>query len=130
MSAAWFVGSGYMVVAVGKGVPERTLTMLRKAPTAEASLLGGPVGRRAAELLPSDEVIAYELTNGPSLVKLFNQAMLTTFERDADPDDAVKMKALWPTEAEWEGAVGISVAGVVVNKHGIVYRSAADLPPP
>lgn len=130
VSAAWFVGSGYMVVAVGKGVPERTLTMLRKAPTAEASLLGGPVGRRAAELLPSDEVIAYELTNGPSLVKLFNQAMLTTFERDADPDDAVKMKALWPTEAEWEGAVGISVAGVVVNKHGIVYRSAADLPPP
>ena len=130
IDGGWFIGDGYMVLAVGKGVPERTLAMLRSPPKAEQSLLGSGVGRRAAELVPADDVTAYEIANGRSLVQLFHRAMLASLDDESDQDDAAKIRALWPSEKQWEGTFGVSVSIVTATPEGVVYRSAGELPPP
>lgn len=130
VSGGWFIGDGTMVVALGKGVPERVLAMLRSPPKVDASLLGSSVGRRAAELIPGDDAVAYEITNGPSLVKVFHRAMLASMEEESEKSDAEKIRSLWPSEKEWEGTLGVSVSVVTVTKDGVIYRSAGDLPPP
>jgi hypothetical protein len=127
--AGWFVGEGYMVAAIGKGVAERTLSMLRNPPRGEGGLLGSVIGRKAAELLPRDEAVAFELTDGPTMFKYFNVAMKKALD-EAKDEEARRLKEIWPTDKELEGAVGVGVSAIMVDRNGLTYRSAAEMPPP
>ena len=40
-----------------------------------------------------------------------------------------KIKGLLPTDDELEGVLGVGVGQAVVNQHGLLYRSAIELPP-
>jgi hypothetical protein len=125
----WFIGDGVMMVAIGKGVTERTLSMLRTPPQADASLAGSPIAARAAELLPPQDAIMYDLTNGPTLLKLINEAISSAMNDPNDPASK-KLKPIWPEEKELEGSIGVSVSAATINDAGFTYRGASDLPPP
>jgi len=127
--AGWFIGDGVMMVAIGKGVTEKTLSMLRAPPQADASLAGSRIAARAAELLPPQDAIMYDLTNGPTLLKLINEAVSSALNDPNDPASK-KLKPIWPDEKELEGSVGVSVSAATVNDAGFTYRGASDLPPP
>ncbi|MCE9604844.1 MAG: hypothetical protein K8U03_08080 [Planctomycetia bacterium] len=125
----WFIGDGTMVVAIGKGVTEKALSMLRTPPQAGASLAGSPIATRAAELIPPQDAITYDLTNGPTLLKFFNQTIVTAMETSEEPTTK-KLKPVWPSDKEWEGSIGVSVSVTTVNEAGLTHRSVSDLPPP
>lgn len=128
-NGGWFIGDGKMILAVGKGVTEKTLTMLRTPPKADASLAGSPIAARAAELIPPQDAITYDLTNGPSIMKFAYQAALESIENNEDPK-MKKLKGIFPTEKELEGAVGVSVSVTTIGDAGLTHRSVSDLPPP
>lgn len=125
----WFIGDGVMVLAIGKGVTEKTLSMLRTPPQAEASLAGSRIAARAAELLPPQDAIMYDLTNGPTLLKLINEAISSAMNDPNDPASK-KLKPIWPEEKELEGSIGVSVSAATISDAGFTYRGASDLPPP
>jgi hypothetical protein len=127
--AGWFIGDGYMVAAIGQGVAERTLAMLRNPPRVEGALLGSKIGRKAAELLPRGETIAFELTDGPTMFKYFNVGMKKALD-EAKDEETRRLKEIWPTDTELEGAVGVGASAITVDRNGLTYRSAAEMPPP
>lgn len=128
-SGGWFIGDGQMVLAIGKGVTEKTLSMLRTPPKADASLAGSPIAARAAELIPPQDSIMYDLTNGSTLLKVFTEAMAASMENEADPL-AKKLKPIWPSTKELEGLIGVSVSTATVSEAGFTHRNVSDLPPP
>jgi hypothetical protein len=125
----WFIGDGKMILGMGKGVTEKTLAMLRTPPKADASLAGSPIAARAAELIPPQDSITYDLTNGPSIMKFAYQAAIE--QVDASPDPKLKkLKPVFPSEKELEGAIGVSVSVTTIGDAGLTHRSVSDLPPP
>jgi len=125
----WFIGDGKMILGMGKGVTEKTLAMLRTPPKADASLAGSPIAARAAELIPPQDSITYDLTNGPSIMKFAYQAAIE--QMDASPDSKLKkLKPVFPSEKELEGAIGVSVSVTTIGDAGLTHRSVSDLPPP
>jgi hypothetical protein len=79
--------------------------------------------------LPPTASITYDLTDGAGLVNFANGVMQRAFDDPADPD-AAKLKKLWPTAAELQGTIGVSVSAVTVENEGLVYRSILELPSP
>jgi len=128
-SGGWFIGDGQMVLAIGKGVTEKTLSMLRTPPKADAALAGSPIAARAAELVPPQDSIMYDLTNGSTLLKVFTEAMAASMENETDPL-AKKLKPIWPSKRELEGLIGVSVSTATVSEAGFTHRNVSDLPPP
>lgn len=125
----WFIGDGKMILGMGKGVTEKTLAMLRTPPKADASLAGSPIAARAAELIPPQDSITYDLTNGPSIMKFAYHAAID--QLDASPDPKLKkLKPILPSEKELEGAIGVSVSVTTTSDAGLTHRSVSDLPPP
>lgn len=129
MSGSWFIGNGYMVVALGKGVTEKVLANLRSTPRTDESLRGTDYAKRAAELLPAAGTLTYDLTDGAGLLRFTNQIMQRAFA-DITDTAAAKLKLIWPTEQELEGTIGVSASAVTVDGNGLTYRSVLDLPSP
>lgn len=125
----WFLGDGNMVLAFGQGVTERTLAMLRNPPRTADSLAGGPLARRAAELVPQQPAWTYDITNGPTALRLLNEAVLATFAESKDPSVA-KLKDAWPSQDELEGVIGVSAAVTEADADGLKHLSVSDLPAP
>jgi hypothetical protein len=128
-SGGWFIGNGYMVVAMGRGVTERVLANLRSTPRSDETLRNAPHARRAAELLPPAGAITYDLTDGAGLLHFADTVMRRAFA-DANDDDAAKLKSLWPSEEELSGTIGVSVSATTVDADGVTYRSILELPSP
>lgn len=118
-----------MVLAFGQGVTERTLAMLRNPPRTADSLAGGPLARRAAELVPPQAALTYDITNGPTALRLLNEAVLATFAESKDPSMA-KLKEAWPSQEELEGVIGVSAAVTQADANGLTHVSVSDLPAP
>ena len=125
----WFLGDGNMVLAFGQGVTERTLAMLRNPPRTADSLAGGPLARRAADLVPPQAALTYDITNGPTALRLLNEAVLATFAESKDPSMA-KLKEAWPSQEELEGVIGVSAAVTQADANGLTHVSVSDLPAP
>lgn len=125
----WFIGDGKMIVGIGKEVTEKTLTMLRTPPQADASLAGSPIAARAAELIPAQDSITYDLTNGPSIMKYAYSTAVDAVDASTDPR-VKKLKPAFPSEKELDGAIGVSVSVTTISESGLTHRSVSDLPPP
>jgi hypothetical protein len=128
-SGGWFVGDGKMVLALGKGVTERTLAMLRNPPQTADSLAGGDLARRAAELVPQQPGLAYEITNGPTALRFLNQAAMEMLAGTED-EALKKLREVWPTQEELDGVVGVSASASRADGNGLTHVSVSDLPAP
>jgi hypothetical protein len=129
LSAGWFIGNGYMVLAMGQGITEKVLANLRSTPRSSETMRATAFAKRAAELLPPTGVLTYDLTDGAGLVRFTDSVMQRAFA-DISDDDAAKLKKLWPTADEWQGTIGVSVSATSLDAKGLTYRSALDLPSP
>lgn len=128
-SGGWFIGNGYMTLALGRGVTERVLANLRSTPRSDETLRNAPHARRAAELLPPTGAITYDLTDGAGLLHFADTMMRRAFAEATD-EDAAKLKQLWPNEEELSGTIGVSVSATTVDADGVTYRSILELPSP
>lgn len=129
LHGSWFIGNNYMVLSMGKGVTEKVLANLRSTPRTDESLRGTDFAKRAAELMPPAGAVSFDLTDGAGLARFANTVMQRAFA-DVTDSSAAKLKQLWPTPQEWEGAIGVSASAVTVDANGIQYRSLLDLPSP
>jgi len=129
LSGGWFIGNGYMLLAIGKGVTEKALSNLRSTPRNDEALRNMPHARRAAELLTPATSITYDLTDGAGLLNFADGVMRRAFA-DASDADAAKLKSIWPTREELQGTIGVSVSAVSVDVDGVTYRSILELPSP
>ncbi|HEX7450406.1 MAG TPA: hypothetical protein VF306_22790 [Pirellulales bacterium] len=144
-----FLAAGHLVVGVGANVSESLLSVLRTPPEAAAAMRTSGVVERARSLLPPEKCLSYSLAGGStgadlrqefislidqlaSPVHLVNSATPFPGGSDAANPEATaffsKLKELLPTEAELEGAVGVSVDQTIVNEQGLLMQSALELP--
>ncbi len=135
--AAFYVGRGHLVVAVGEGVLEKTLAAIRTPPQGDTSLRESDVPRRAAELLPARPARVYGVSDatrtGGSL------GMLRDLAEALEPDDIddesmrgafVALKELLPSAREMEGMFGIGTTLLRMTDDGLLYETAWEMPAP
>ncbi len=135
--AAFFVGRGHLVMAVGEGVLEKTLAAIRTPPQGETSLRESDVPRRAAELLPARPARGYGVSDatrtGGSL------GMLRDLAEATEPDDIedeslrgvfVGLKELLPSAREMEGMFGIGTTLIRMTDDGLLYETVWEMPAP
>jgi hypothetical protein len=135
--AAFYVGRGHLVMAVGEGVLEKTLAAIRTPPQGDTSLRESDVPRRAAELLPARPARGYGVSDatrtGGSI------GMLRDLAEAMEPDDIedesmrgafVAFKELLPSAREMEGMFGIGTTLLRMTDDGLLYETAWEMPAP
>ena len=147
-----FLGRGYLVLGVGADVTESLLSVLRTPPTGEAALRASGLVERGNALLPSEPCLIYQIGDAGISVKA-TKRMIEQFidmplsqpqlpgapfgpaaEQKPDAEKkkalAAKLKALLPSDSELEGVMGVSVDQAAATPHGLLMRSAIELPAP
>jgi hypothetical protein len=151
-SGGLFVGHGYMVVGMGPDVLEPLMSALRTPPEGAAALRGGDLLRRAAAILPPEPCIYYQVTDFDRYIKTLRETIASVLDISSslpaqqlglggvDPHETAagqeenakfiaRIKELVPSDEELEGTTGVSAGQLIVNQHGLTYRSAVEMPP-
>ncbi len=134
--AAAFVGRGHLVVAVGEGTLEKTLSAIRNPPSGQASLREGGVLRRARELVPLPPARMFGVTDATRTGGTLG--MLRELAVSLEPDDVEDVyrdlltagQELLPTAREMEGMFGVGGTVLRMTDEGLVFETAWELPPP
>lgn len=139
------LGQKHLVVAIGEGVAEKTLAAIRNPPAAESALAGSEIERRAHELIAPEPGFLYSLGDERRSGGWIGMAgaLMAAMEPDdlrdgtlADPLDPADsallalMKAIFPTPAEIEGAIGATTTLWRATDDGILLRTASEMPAP
>ncbi len=135
-AAAFYVGRGHLVIAIGEGTVEKTLTAIRTPPKGETSLRESNVPRRAAELVPARPARMYSVSDasrtGGSL------GVLRDLAAALEPDDMdeqyrgvfAAFKELLPSAREMEGMFGVGTSLMRMTDDGLLLESAWEMPAP
>lgn len=134
--AAVFLGKGHLVVAVGEGVSEKTLSSLRNTPPDDAAFRTSDAVRRSAELLPPEPGGLFGVSNDSRTGGL--SGMVVTGIACTQPEDVPegsreflgKLQALLPSPDEMEGILGAGTILWQAVDQGIVMRTVRDMPAP
>jgi hypothetical protein len=136
-AAAFYVGRGHVVMAVGDGVLEKTLAAIRTPPQGDMSLRESDVPKRAAELMPARPARGYGVSDatrtGGTLGMLRDLA--ASMEPDDIEDDSMRglfvaFKELLPSAREMEGMFGIGATLIRMTDDGLLYETAWEMPAP
>jgi hypothetical protein len=133
---AAFVGRGHLVLAVGDGMLEKTLSAIRNPPSGEASLRESAAVRRARELMPLPPARMFGITDATrtgGTLGMFRD-LVAGLEPD-DVEDAYRDllatgQKLLPTPREMEGMFGVGGTVLRMTDDGIVFETVWELPPP
>jgi hypothetical protein len=133
---AVFLGRGYLVVGTGPGVVEPILSALRNPPAGESSLAASPLFARASELLPPEPCLSYSWSDTNRYLKVAHSVIASSTSVITDSSSAPAelkrlaraLESFMPSEEELDGVFGVSVTQTVVTDHGLVNRSALELP--
>lgn len=136
-AAAFYVGRGHLVMAIGDGVLERTLAAIRTPPQGDTSLRESDVPRRAAEILPARPARLYGVSDssrtGGSMGTL--RELMAAMEPDDIDDEQFRgafeaLKELLPSAREMEGMFGIGATLIRMTDDGLLYETAWEMPAP
>lgn len=134
--AAAFVGSGHLVLAVGEGTLEKTLSAIRNPPSGPASLRESGALRRARELVPLPPARMFGISDATRSGGTLG--MLRELAAGLEPEDveatyrdllAAGQKIL-PTAREMEGMFGVGSTVLRMTDNGVVLETAWELPAP
>lgn len=134
--AAFYVGRGHLVIAVGEGTLEKTLAAIRTPPQGDTSFRESDVPRRAAELLPARPARMYGVSDSTRTGGTLGTLRDLAANLDADDVDEefrsafVALKELLPTAREMEGMFGIGAALMRMTDDGLLYESSWEMPSP
>ena len=134
--AAAFVGRGHLVVAVGEGTLEKTLSAIRNPPSGPASLRESGVLRRARELVSLPPARMFGITDATKTGGTLG--MLRELAAGLEPDDVEDVyrdllaagQDLLPTAREMEGMFGVGGTVLRMTDDGLLLETAWELPPP
>ncbi|MFM1904707.1 MAG: hypothetical protein RLZZ440_2607 [Planctomycetota bacterium] len=134
--AAAFVGRGHLVVAIGEGTLEKTLSAIRNPPSGQASLRDSGVLGRARELVPLPPARMFGVTDATKTGGTLG--MLRDFAAGLEPEDVADTyrellaagQKLLPTAREMEGMFGVGSSVLRMTDDGVVFETAWELPPP
>jgi hypothetical protein len=148
-AAGLVLGKGSLVLGLGEGTLERTLSCLNHPPQGPDALHTSVLFSRAQALLPLDMGIGFELTDGNRYVKGMRrwiEASLKRFDElraraagdDRSDDNENARNAppikdfleLLPSEEELDGVLGVSVGQTQVNDQGLISQSVSELSSP
>ena len=141
------LGNGSMVVALGRGVVESTLSALNNPPTGGDTFGDGDVFARAGELVDLQPAIFVGITDNERYLPMTLKQLedqISQFERltqarsRARFDDEAEgsmfgfelIRAIMPTVEEGAGLFGVNVTRVEINDNGIFGESVQDTPVP
>ena len=140
-----FLGNGNLVLAIGSGVLEKTLSSLNNPPAGDDSFRGSEVYQRAAELLDVSSGIACDIVDGNRYAVVMRKWILSMFDQielargalqqDDDSNGEEKkvlefVKSLMPDEDEVENVLGVGATRYDVSDDGVLMKSVLELPPP
>lgn len=144
-----FLGKGHMLLGIGSEVCETVMAMISSPPQGTAAFAASPQLARARTLLGPEPAFSYSVSdlsrNLPDVRETLMQLLQAPQAlqavpgvpglpaQDFSPEDAAlleKLKELIPSAEELEGMLGVSTSLLVINSHGLVARSATELPPP
>ncbi len=134
--AAFYVGRGHLVIALGEGTLEKTLAAIRTPPQGDTSLRESDVPQRAAELLPARPARMYAVSDSTRTAGTLGTLRDLAASLEADDIDEefrsafVALKALLPTAREMEGMFGIGAALLRMTDDGLLYESCWEMPAP
>jgi hypothetical protein len=135
--AAFYVGRGHLVVAIGEGTLEKTLAAIRTPPQGDAALRESNVPRRAAELVQVRPARVFGVSDSTRTGGTIG--MLRDLAAAMEPDDIddekmrgvfVALKDLLPTAREMEGMFGIGATLMRMTDDGMLYETAWEMPAP
>lgn len=152
----FFLGRGFLTMAMGEGITEKTLALLRRGEAAN-SLAAGPLTTRARQLLNLRPGMAYFISDmNKSMVDLREMIMAEVGQSNAmmlpdltDGDEehmaemrewvererkeaaerAEKLGKLLPTAEQLRGIFGVSVGQIYLTREGLIYEDASELAP-
>ncbi len=127
-----FLGRGHLVVAIGEGVAERVLSMLRNPAKGDGSLRNSDTHKKAAELIEPRPGVLYSLTDAARAMQSFRPIVLAAMRQAGQGGDkaAEAMSELMPSTEKLQGAISVSTGQLYLTDQGMVLESASELPPP
>ena len=148
MELGAFLGNGNLVLGVGSGVVETTLSSLNNPPQGKDSFRGSAVYERANDLLDLSDSVGCNVIDGARYAVSIRKALLAMLDqlestmgmldRSDENGDVVNQqtkfiefaKLLMPTEDEMENILGVGVSRSDWNDDGVHLTSMQELPPP
>lgn len=147
-----FLGNGYLVMAFGSQVLERTLSALNNPPPASDAFLGTQAYERAVQLLEPEPSFYYRVVNGNRYGKVLQRFYAQELEKPLEEDSSEEsspqsvsfswstlqndkfwrqvLERLLPTAEEVENMLGVIVTRSQVERDGLHSISIQELPPP
>lgn len=136
-----FLGKGYLILAIGKDVIEQVLSVLNHPPTGKDALRNSDAFARGSNLLPLEPGLSFELSDdnryagfmSQMVDSLTTQLMMQAQQTDSDKryrDFLQRLRALMPTEEEFENIFGVGVGYMRATEHGLEIKTANELPAP
>lgn len=142
-------GKGYLVLGLGEGTLEKTLSCLNHPPEGNAALAGSELYAKARTALSLQPGISLSVTDGNRQVQMLRDMLDTLLESHAmgatiaidddsdteetdvqlpDPQAIEKIRDLFPSAAELQGVMGVSVSQVIMQSSGLHSESVTELP--
>jgi hypothetical protein len=136
-------GKGYLVLAIGQGALETTLSSLNNPPRGRDALRESELVARASALMELRPSVAFDVTDADRyaragramLASIFDQMELYSQEFDDESEETdlawIKVaRELLPDDDEMENMFGADVSVMEVDQNGVLIRSVNELPPP
>lgn len=137
-----FLGKGYLVLGIGDGVVETTLSALNNPPSGSNALRGSDLYSDARDLLDLEPAMLFELTDNDRYMRMVFDKLSQQFDQlegmmgamvDEDDDEEGMfifdlMRALMPKGDELQGMMGVSVSRTEVNEDGVFLQSVQEAP--
>ncbi len=142
MEGGLFVGKGYLVLGIGEGVIETTLSALNNPPSGSNALRGSELFAAAGDLITLQPAMLGEITDNDRYLRMvfrqlkdqFNQ-METMLSGFGDEDEEGMfifdlMRAMLPADEELDGLMGASVSRAEVDDDGVFMDAVQVMPLP
>lgn len=144
MEIGAFLGNGNLLLAIGGGVVEKTLSSLNNPPTGKDAFRAGEVYQRATELLDLSSAVGCDVVDGKRYARVIRDMLVGLLEQRMnelvdteyeevrlESENRFKiLSSLLPDVDEMDDILGVGVTRYDSTDKGIRLISVQELPPP
>ncbi len=142
MEGGLFLGKGYLVLGIGEGVIETTLSALNNPPSGSNALRGSDLFATAGDLISLQPAMLGEVTDNDRYLRMVFRQLKEQFDQmermfsgfDDENEDGMfvfdLMRAILPADDELDGLMGVSVSRMEVTDDGVFMDAVQEMPLP